>query len=95
LRVGAREDAVIQSFEGDAFLDELPLDVFVTVDAKLGVVREIRAELQKERAEVVVDAVEIEYLITVTLTYGEMRAKGLGELWKRTKGLDVGAPSFR
>ena len=55
LGVGAGKDAVVQGLEGDAFLGQLPLDVFVAVDAQLGVVREVGAELQEERAEVFVD----------------------------------------
>ena len=58
--IGAGEDAVVQRLEGDAFLGQLPLDVLVAVDAQLGVVGEVGAELEEERAEVLVDAVEVE-----------------------------------
>ena len=54
------QDAVVQRLEGDAFLGQLPLDVLVPVDAQLGVVGEVGAELEEEGAEVVVDAVEVE-----------------------------------
>ena len=49
-----------ERLEGDAFLGQLPLDVFMAVDAQLGVVREVGAELEKERTEVFIDAVEVE-----------------------------------
>ena len=42
------------------FLGQLPLDVLVAVDAQLGVVGEVGAELEEERAEVLVEAVEVE-----------------------------------
>ena len=58
--VGAAQDAVVQGLEGDPFLGQLPLDVLVAVDAELGVVGEVGAELEEERAEVLVDAVEVE-----------------------------------
>ena len=60
LGIGAGANAVVESLEGDALLGQLPLDVFVAVDAKLGVVGEVGAELQEEGAEVVVEAVEVE-----------------------------------
>ena len=40
-------------------LGQLPLQILVPVDAQLGVVREVRAELQEERPEVLVDGVEV------------------------------------
>ena len=57
LRAG--EDAVVESFVGDAPLGELALEVFVPVHTELGVIREIGAELQEERAEIPIDAVEV------------------------------------
>src|SRR5262249_35907539 len=57
--MGAREDAVIERHEGDVFLGQLPLDVFVAVDAQFGVVREIGAEFQKEGTKVFIHAVEV------------------------------------
>ena len=57
--VGAAQDAVVQGLEGDPFLGQLSLDVLVAVDAELGVVGEVGAELEEERAEVLVDAVEV------------------------------------
>jgi hypothetical protein len=48
LGVGAAQDAVVEGLEGDALLGQLPLDVLVAVDAELGVVREVGAELQEE-----------------------------------------------
>jgi hypothetical protein len=40
-------------------LRQSPLQIFVPVEAPFGVVREVRADLEKERPEVVVGAVEI------------------------------------
>src|SRR6185437_6160221 len=45
--------------ELDPALGKLALEVLVAVDAELGVVRKVGAELQEERAEVLVDAIEI------------------------------------
>src|SRR3954465_12189537 len=42
--VGAGEDAVFQGLEGDPVLGQLSLDVFVPVDAELGVIGEIGAD---------------------------------------------------
>ena len=58
--VRAPQDAVVERLVGDAPFRQLPLEVLVPVDAQLGVVGEVRAELQEERAEVVVDGVEVE-----------------------------------
>jgi len=59
LGVGTGLDAVVERFEWNAALGQLAFEVFVAVDGKLGVVREVGAELQKERAEVLVDGVEV------------------------------------
>lgn len=59
LGVGAGQHPVVQRLELDAALGKLPLGVLVAVDAQLGVVGEVRAELQEERTEVLVDAVEV------------------------------------
>jgi len=59
LGVGARQHAVVQRLERDAAFGKLTLGVLVAVDAQLGVVGEVRAELQEERAEVAVHAVEV------------------------------------
>ena len=56
LGVGTAQNAVVEGLEGDAFLGQLPLDVFVAVDAQLGVVGKVGAELEEERAEIFVDA---------------------------------------
>jgi hypothetical protein len=45
--------------ESDAFPLHLAFDVLVPVQAQLGVVRKIGAELQKEWAEVLIDTIEI------------------------------------
>ena len=52
--VCAPGDSVVQSLEGDLFLFKLALEVFVPVDAKLGGLRKIRAEHEKEGAEILV-----------------------------------------
>jgi hypothetical protein len=55
--VGTAQDTVVQSLEGYPFLGQLPFDVLVPVDAKLGVVGKVGAELEEERAEVLIDAI--------------------------------------
>jgi hypothetical protein len=59
LGIGATANAVVESFEDDAFLGYLALDVLVAVEAQLGVTREVRAELDEERTKVLVHAVEV------------------------------------
>ena len=53
------QNAIVQGLEGYPFLGQLSLDVLMAVDAQLGVVGEVGAELEKERAEVLVDAIEV------------------------------------
>ena len=57
--VGAAQDAIVEGLKRDPFLGQLSLDVLVSVDAELGVIGEIGAELDEERAEVLVEAVEV------------------------------------
>jgi hypothetical protein len=59
LGILVREDAVLQGLVGDPFLFELLLEVFVTVQTELRVIREIGTELQEEGPEVLIDAVEV------------------------------------
>ena len=59
-RLRAGQKAVVERLEGDARLGCLPLGPLVAVDAQLGVVGEVGAELEEERAEVVVDRGEVE-----------------------------------
>ena len=59
LRVGAGFDSVVERLERHAALGQLTLEVLVAVDTELGVVGKIGAELQEERPEVLIDAVEI------------------------------------
>src|SRR5580700_3807658 len=59
LGVGARFDAVVERLEFNSALGQLALEVFVAVDAELGVVGKVGAELQEERSEVLVNAIEI------------------------------------
>ena len=59
-RVVDRGEPVVQRLERNAGLGGLALRPVVAVDAQLGVVRKVGAELQEERAEIVVVAVEVE-----------------------------------
>ena len=59
LGVPAAENAVVQRLEADPPLRQLALQVLVPVHAQLRVVREVRAELDEQRAEVVVEDVEV------------------------------------
>jgi hypothetical protein len=49
--IGATANAVVEGFEGDAFVGQLAVDVLVAVEAQLSVTREVRAELDEERTE--------------------------------------------
>jgi hypothetical protein len=49
LAVGTGLDAVVQRLERHATLGQLPLEILVAVDAELGIVRKVGAELQEER----------------------------------------------
>ena len=53
-------EPVVQRLKADAGLGGLPLGPLVAVDAQLGGEREVRAELDEERPEVFIDAVEVE-----------------------------------
>src|SRR5438445_13060299 len=55
----AGQDPVVQRLKGNWLAFQLALHVLVAVDAQLRVEREVRAELQEERAEVTIDGVEI------------------------------------
>ena len=59
-RVVTRSEPVVEGFEGDAGLGGLTFGPLVTVDAQLGVVREVGAELEEERTEVGIDGVNVE-----------------------------------
>jgi hypothetical protein len=59
LGVADRAERVVQGRERDAFLQALLLGVLVPVEVDLAGVREIAAELDMERAEIGVEAVEI------------------------------------
>ena len=52
-------DAVVERLERHPALAKLALEVLVAVDAELGVVGKIGAELQEERPEVLVHAIEV------------------------------------
>ena len=52
-------DAVVQRLERHPPLGKLALEILVAVDAELGIVGKVGAELQEERPEVFIDAIEI------------------------------------
>jgi hypothetical protein len=58
-RVGAAQQAVVERLEADALPVELTLEVFMPVHTQLAGVREVRAELQEERAEVTINGVDV------------------------------------
>src|SRR3954468_10619561 len=59
LRIVAAQNAIVERFESDALLTQLALEPLMAIEAKLGVVGEIRAELEKEGAEIPILAVEV------------------------------------
>ena len=59
-RILDRGEPVVECLERDAGLGGLAFGPFVPVEAQLGVIREVGAELHKERAEIGVHAVEVE-----------------------------------
>ena len=58
-RSGTAEQAIVERLEGDAFLRELALGVFMAVQAELGIERKIAAELEEERTEIAVDCIDV------------------------------------
>ena len=58
--IADRGEAVIQRLEPDAGFGCLTLRPVVAVDAQLGVIGKVGAELEEERAEIIVHAVEVE-----------------------------------
>ena len=58
-RLFAGQDSVVQCFVANPLPVELALEVLVAVDAELGCVREARSELEEERAEVAIYAIEV------------------------------------
>jgi hypothetical protein len=59
LEIGAGQESVIESFEGDLALGQLALEIFMAIEAELGEVREVGAEFDEEGAEVLILAVEV------------------------------------
>jgi hypothetical protein len=59
LGIGAAQNAIVERLEGDVFASQLPLGVFVAIDAKLGIERKVGAELQEERPEVTVYRIDV------------------------------------
>src|SRR5260370_7831278 len=57
--VGAAQNAIVERLEGDDFPRELPLGVFVAVQAELGVERKVAAELEEEWPEAAVDGINV------------------------------------
>src|SRR6266436_6534044 len=55
----AGNESVIQRLASDPVFAQLALGIFVSVQAKLRVIGEVRTELQEEGAEVPVEAVDI------------------------------------
>ena len=55
---GAGKQALVEGCERNAQLTQAALEVFVVVEAQFGVVREVRAALEEQRAEVLVEQVE-------------------------------------
>src|SRR3712207_181825 len=49
----------LQRLIGDTFPGQLALEVLVPIEAQLGVVRKVGAELEEERAELAINAVEV------------------------------------
>src|SRR3984893_16607776 len=56
---GTAEHAIVERLEGDAFLRELALGVFMAVQAELGIERKVAAELEEERTEIAVDRIDV------------------------------------
>jgi hypothetical protein len=59
LDIRTGKQAVVHGLESDAAVGQLALQIFMAVEAKLGRIREIGAELEEEGAEVLVAAVEV------------------------------------
>src|ERR1700730_622080 len=59
LGVGTRLHAIVQRLERHPTLGKLALEILVAVDAELGIVGKVGAELHEERPEVFIDAIEI------------------------------------
>lgn len=53
------EHAIVERFEGDAFLNELLLSVFMAVQVELGIERKVAAELEEEWTEIAVERVDV------------------------------------
>ena len=73
-RVVAREDAVVQGFVTDSLPVQLPLEVFMAVDAQLGSVGKVGAKLEEEGTEILVDTIKA----TSRLTAGFCSSVDLG-----------------
>ena len=56
------QHAVVQRLETDPFGGQLLFGVFMPVDAQLGCIRKVAAELEKERAEIAIHTVDVELI---------------------------------
>src|ERR1700741_481052 len=56
---GTLPDAVVEGLEGNAFLCELTLGVFMPVEAEFGIERKVAAELEKERSKIPIDGIDV------------------------------------
>jgi len=57
--VGTAKQAVVQGFKRDVAFGQLAFEVFMSVEAELGEVGKVGAELDEERSEILIDAVEV------------------------------------
>jgi hypothetical protein len=56
--IGTAEHAVVESLVADRLPAELTLGVFMAIEGQLRVVREVAAELEKERPEIAIDGID-------------------------------------
>ena len=95
-RVGTGKDPIVQGLEGDPALGQLPFDVLVAVEAELGGVGKVGAELQEERAKALVHAIEVKVVDHGRGAHepgiGLLRARVPALLGPDHPGLFLGAP---
>jgi hypothetical protein len=60
LGIVTTQNSIVEGLKADPLLGQLSLGVFVSVEAELGVVGKVRAELQEEGSKVAVHAVDVE-----------------------------------
>ena len=59
LGIGAAEHTIVEGLIGDALPLQLTLGVFMAVEAQLGVIGKVAAELEKERPKITVDRIDV------------------------------------